>query len=284
MADGGELAAAFRALAEDGAQAGENIGDSMGKWFEDTADIEEENVNRTLAADAENTRALTAIKPNPGNLIEGGEGDVSGGTEGGTSRIAQLINGDDGVAGDDPLADDPGASNTPEGQRFKTNSAIDRTLNRVNPKFKSGESAYSENCTGVVQANELTRRGVPSEAGPLEKPLRTDEGGPGGRPLSVIEKPWGVKFTAGSKADIENAFKDPGSRGVVYIKWNRAGAHVFNVENVDGQVRFVDAQPNPPVTDASSYFGRGHSTSYVRLDDRPTPSAGDTKPYLEPGP
>ena len=50
MADGGELAAAFRALAEDAAQAGEDIGDSVGRWFEDTADIEEENVNRTLAA------------------------------------------------------------------------------------------------------------------------------------------------------------------------------------------------------------------------------------------
>lgn len=36
MADGGELAAAFRALAEEAAQAGEDIGDSAARWFEDT--------------------------------------------------------------------------------------------------------------------------------------------------------------------------------------------------------------------------------------------------------
>lgn len=281
MADGGELAAAFRALAEDAAQAGEDIGNSISRWFEDTADIEDENVARTLAADSESARALDAIRPDPGNLPEDGAGDVTGGSEG-VGRIARLL--DDGdTAGNSELSDSPGASNTPEGQRFKTNSTIDRTLNRVNPKFNPRESAYSENCTGVVQANELTRRGIPSEAGPLETPLRTDEKGPGGRPLSVIEKPWGVKFKAGSKTDIEEAFKEPGSRGVVFIKWTRRGAHVFNVENVDGQVRFLDGQPNPPVTDASSYFDRGHSTMYVRLDDRPTPPTDATKPYLEPG-
>ena len=32
-------------------------------WFEDTADIEEENVNRTLAADTQNADALDAIRP-----------------------------------------------------------------------------------------------------------------------------------------------------------------------------------------------------------------------------
>jgi hypothetical protein len=125
----------------------------------------------------------------------------------------------------------------------ESNSEVDKTLDSVNPNFKKGESAYSENCTGVVQANELTRRGIPSEAGPLEKPLRTDEGGNGGRKPSTIENAWGRKFTAGSKTDIEQAFKDPGSRGIVSIRWNKGGGHVFNVENVGGKVRFLDGQP-----------------------------------------
>ena len=78
MADGGELAAAFRALAEDAAQAGEDIGSSIGKWFDDTADIEDGNVARTLVADSKNARALNAIRPNAdtGPLGDGAGGDA----------------------------------------------------------------------------------------------------------------------------------------------------------------------------------------------------------------
>jgi hypothetical protein len=155
-----------------------------------------------------------------------------------------------------------------------TNHAIDRILAKINPEFKPKESAYSENCTSVVQTYEMRRRGpagVDLTAGPLEPHLRTDHGGPGGRPLSAIEQPWGGKFRAGSKTDIEQAFSDPGSRGVVFIQWNTGGGHVFNVENVGGTVRFVDGQPIPPVTDASYYFNLGRTTGYIRLDDLPIP-------------
>lgn len=98
MADGGELSAAFRALAEDAAQAGEDVGNSMGRWFEDTADIEEENVNRTLAADAENARALNAIRPGTGKLPQGGAGGAAA-LEGEPSQIAKILSGE-GNTGD----------------------------------------------------------------------------------------------------------------------------------------------------------------------------------------
>lgn len=165
------------------------------------------------------------------------------------------------------------------------NKQINETLDKVNPKFDRTQSAYRENCTGVVQANELRRRGLDVQAGPLEKALCRDEGGPGGRPLPVITDAWGGQFTPGTKADIEKAFAEPGSRGVLYVEWKPefgGGAHVFNVENVGGQVRFVDGQPTPPVTDASHYFDVGHNTRYVRLDNRPTPPEAATRPYLEP--
>jgi hypothetical protein len=186
MADGGELAAAFRALAEDAGQAGENIGNSMGRWFEDTAGIEEENVNRTLAADAQNADALNAIRPDPGNLLDGGAGDTEGSS---TNNIARLLNGEDAGVDDQQLSDQPTADDIAGGQLKWTrnhtiNRSVDRTLKRVNPKFNPKESAYSENCTGVVQANELTRRGIPSEAGPLEESLRSDQNGPGGCPFT----------------------------------------------------------------------------------------------------
>jgi hypothetical protein len=164
----------------------------------------------------------------------------------------------------------------------KVDKEIDQTLDRVNPKFDAIRSAYSENCTGVVQANELRRRGLDVEAGPLESHLRADQGGQGGRPLDVIEQPWNRKFTDGTKTEIEAAFQDPGARGVVYIRWHGIkGAHVFNVENVGGKVRFVDGQPTPPVADASHYFNLGGRTAYLRLDDLQTPDRDATKPYLE---
>lgn len=47
MAGGGELAAVFRSLAEDAAQAGENIGKSMSRFFEDTAERADASVDTT---------------------------------------------------------------------------------------------------------------------------------------------------------------------------------------------------------------------------------------------
>ncbi|WP_338743021.1 toxin glutamine deamidase domain-containing protein [Actinomadura luteofluorescens] len=166
----------------------------------------------------------------------------------------------------------------------KVDTEIDQTLNKVNPKYDMASSAYSENCTGVVQANELRRRGQEVAAGPLEKHLRSDQNGPGGRDLSDIEQAWGGTFTYGTKSEIEEAFKQPGSRGIVYIAWNgvNTGAHVFSVENVGGRVRFVDSQPKPPVRDAAYYFTIGHSTKYLRVDDLPTPAGNKTDPFLEP--
>jgi hypothetical protein len=177
-------------------------------------------------------------------------------------------------------ADGDGAAGT--GDAANANAEVDAALDRVNPKFDPSQSAYRENCTGVTQAYELQRRGIGAEAGPLEKPLWSSEGGPGGRPLGSIENTWGGKFTAGTKADIQQAFDEPGSRGIVYIAWKNGGGHVFNVENVDGTVRFLDGQPTPSVQDASGYFDLGGNTHYLRLDDLPTPPDSSTKPYLEP--
>ena len=202
---------------------------------------------------------------------------ISAGVKSITSAVRGADAAEDGtVVGADAAV---GAGNAAKSDA-EINSEVDKTLDSVNPNFKKGESAYSENCTGVVQANELTRRGIPAEAGPLEKPLRTDAGGNGGRKPSTIENAWGRKFTAGSKADIEQAFKDPGSRGIVSIRWNKGGGHVFNVENVGGTVRFLDGQPIPVRTDASFYFTHGSKTKYLRLDDLPTPSPSATSPYV----
>lgn len=159
--------------------------------------------------------------------------------------------------------------------RQRTMEEIAAALEGTNPNFGS-DSDFGVNCVHCVQAYELRRRGFDVEATALP-----DRFNGGGRPLSDIEDTWGRDFTDGDQQDIEQAFGDagPGARGVVYIDWNGSGAHVFNVENVDGRVVFVDGQNN--TIDASDYFARGGNTKYVRLDDLPTPDVDDSDEYVD---
>jgi hypothetical protein len=60
MSDG-ELAAVFKGLAEDAGEAGGEIAESIAKFTDDTANIEDANVARTLDADADSARAANAI-------------------------------------------------------------------------------------------------------------------------------------------------------------------------------------------------------------------------------
>jgi hypothetical protein len=185
----------------------------------------------------------------------------------------------DGGSDDDGAGSAEGESGTKTEQppAATTDQAVDQILGRVNPNYERTNPAYSQNCTGVVQANELQRRGFDVQAGPLEPELHG-----AGRSLSTIEQAWGRDFTPGTKSEIDAAFQEPGSRGVVYIRWDTGGGHVFNVENVNGTVRFVDGQTIPPRTDASGYFDRGGQTKYLRLDDLPTPPSSATAKYVQP--
>lgn len=92
MADGGEIAAAFRGLAESAAQAGEDIGRSLERFYTDTAERADDSVRTVLAAEEENTRAANAIR------TDAGTGPDSGGTgdppSSGASRLARMLNGE----------------------------------------------------------------------------------------------------------------------------------------------------------------------------------------------
>jgi hypothetical protein len=67
----GELSAVFRALAEDTDRAAGNIASAMARFTETTADTEDGNVARTLAADAESARAIAVIGRDPVTLADG---------------------------------------------------------------------------------------------------------------------------------------------------------------------------------------------------------------------
>ena len=62
----GELAAIFRSLADDTSEAAGSIATAISRFTEATADTEDANVARTLAADADTARAIEAIRVNTG--------------------------------------------------------------------------------------------------------------------------------------------------------------------------------------------------------------------------
>ncbi|MGW6725031.1 toxin glutamine deamidase domain-containing protein [Nocardia sp. NPDC055029] len=167
---------------------------------------------------------------------------------------------------------------------YQANSEINRTLVKVNPRYqeKGTGSAYSANCTSCVVTYEMKRRGKPGAgyvAGPLEAHLRKENGGPGGRQISVLQSLFGGKFKPGNRQTVEGAFAQHGSRGIIYIEWQSGGAHVFSVENVAGVVRFIDSQPTPVLLDASHYFSLG-KTAYMRVDDLPTPKSSSLARFM----
>ncbi|KFG71480.1 hypothetical protein FM21_35070 [Streptomyces mutabilis] len=162
----------------------------------------------------------------------------------------------------------------------RTAKQVDKALAGANPKYQAGVRAYSHNCTHVSQAYELRRRGLDVQAAPDTT---------GGRSIREYSEPWGgwQRFTHCDssaldvgRSEIERAFAEPGSRGIVNVRWKNGGGHAFNVENVGGKVRFIDAQPTPPVTDASHYFSHAKTSGYLRLDDKPTPSKEALKSFI----
>jgi hypothetical protein len=76
----GELAAVFKGLADDAGEAGGEIAESIAKFTDDTADIEDANVARTLAADADTASAAKSIDKEPdldSGTLYGNEADTA---------------------------------------------------------------------------------------------------------------------------------------------------------------------------------------------------------------
>ena len=132
---------------------------------------------------------------------------------------------------------------------------------KTNPHFNPGTSEFSENCQRCVVAYELRRRGYDVTALPTYKgdvlprvayhdsKRGTWEGRwkgafKGAKTLNVGVR--GNNSSAEQKVinNIEQKMKDfgSGSRGVVQIFYRGGGGHVFNVENVGGQIRYMEAQ------------------------------------------
>lgn len=136
---------------------------------------------------------------------------------------------------------------------------------------------YRNNCSSVVQAYEMQRRGFAVKAG----------GTGTGRYHSEYVADWwsdadgnpaqmsyvGGRTIVQSKKMLDDyiSAQGAGARGFVALHWTQGGGHVFSWENVDGKPTYIEAQVGPP--DAGErHFGRGSfkpsSLRVVRIDDK----------------
>ena len=141
---------------------------------------------------------------------------------------------------------------------------IERALEGANPFYNGGaQGDFSENCQRAVVAYELRRRGynviaLPTYAGDkLPSGNRWQGAFQRAKTISV-----GASTPQKTQANLEAQMRSfgHGARGIVKIP-----GHVFNVENVRGKIRYVDAQTNT-VYNSNNVFSRiGKKSSSIQL-------------------
>ncbi|WP_459548669.1 toxin glutamine deamidase domain-containing protein [Nocardia sp. X0981] len=168
----------------------------------------------------------------------------------------------------------------PRGQSAdRVNREIDAALTAVNPNFDPSDPRRRNNCVAVATAYELRRRGYDVSAQGTPLPFPFEEG----FPHSLTEVAWGRRFTTVlQRSQLREAFREPGSRGIVIADWrpgaarlDRGDSHVFNIEHVPGTgIRIVDGQPDPPLVDATAHIRQAAALRYLRVDGLPDPAPG----------
>lgn len=149
---------------------------------------------------------------------------------------------------------------------------IENALEGANPfwnkRTMGGVGNFEENCQRAVVAYEMRRRGYDV----LALPTYAEDSLPiGGRWKGAFKNAKEVKVGASSpqktQANLEKEMKSygHGARGIVRIP-----GHVFNVENVNGKIRYVDAQTNT-IYSSKNVFSRvgkqSKSISLIRTDN-----------------
>ena len=155
----------------------------------------------------------------------------------------------------------------------------------ANPYYSRDYAAYSYNCQRCVVAYELRRRGYDVTAAPTyegdEMPrIAFIKGG-------LYSGNWRQAFQHSkiTKVGVDRRYADAeqkvidnissnmnnwgnGSRGVVQVLWNGGGGHVFNVENDNGRIVYVDAQTHKQVS-INDYMSRARTgtVNLIRTDN-----------------
>ena len=174
-----------------------------------------------------------------------------------------------GGSGIDPITVQPFAPNPTElkaaigekGQPIR----IEEAVKGANPFYNTSgaQGDFSENCQRCVAAYELRRRGYDVVALPT---YAGDELPSGGKWMGAFQGAKAISVGSTNpktaQANLEKEMKSygNGARGIVRIP-----GHVFNCENVNGKIRYVDAQTGT-IYNSNNVFSRlGKSAASVEL-------------------
>lgn len=142
--------------------------------------------------------------------------------------------------------------------------SIQDAIEGANPFYRGGaQGDFSENCQRAVIAYEMRRRGydvvaLPTYAGDkLPSGDRWRGALQGAKAIDV-----GSTNPKTAQANLEAQMKSfgKGSRGIVEIP-----GHVFNCENVNGKIRYVDAQTNTVYNSDNVFKRLGKKAASVQL-------------------
>lgn len=146
----------------------------------------------------------------------------------------------------------------------KTN--IELNLSKTNPNY-SPDTEWSINCQRCVPTYEMRRRGYDVTAFP-----KLDENDYLCRhPFDVWKNPDVISTTGSGYDSIVEIMSEwgDGARAQVVVVWKGVpSGHTFIVENVNGEVRFIDPQTGDE--NCSRYFNRveDNRTLFCRIDDQ----------------
>jgi hypothetical protein len=145
----------------------------------------------------------------------------------------------------------------------------------ANPGYPA--SRYAVNCVHVVNAYELRARGFNVTATPLPSGFQNGRNAQDAldRWVGRNGMPHGRRLIAMDATSMmyEAMTLPEGGRGWVYVAWQSGGAHIFNVERINGKLRFIDAQNATSDLDINSYIRRSRGAGserawqFVRMDD-----------------
>lgn len=160
--------------------------------------------------------------------------------------------------------------------------SITEAARRANPSYDIFNDAYSMNCQRCVVAYELLRRGYNVEAMPTyandkwpQVPYMRDHV-MWGRWMGAFRnaQPIHVGARGNWNKTMDNIAKQMrgwgnGSRAVIEVFYSGGGGHVFNVENVNGRIQFIEAQAGQAAKDMTrlSQTANVQSINLVRTDN-----------------
>lgn len=146
----------------------------------------------------------------------------------------------------------------------KIEGSVD-SLRAVNPKYSSGNEAYTKNCTNCISAYEMRKRGYNVTARPATKNHYLSK---------HPEEAWigaDVQKTTGTGLeDIMNASESwpDGARAEIAVTWRGGNrGHVFVAEKVNGGIRFYDVQSGERVSSKQFSFVEENKTTFWRIDN-----------------